>query len=50
LKDLEHEESMYNAGWSLGKEKMGDVPDFAKGIWDTNVTSTCLPACIDVLL
>ncbi len=22
---------MYNAGWSFGKEKMGDVPDFSKG-------------------
>jgi isopenicillin N synthase-like dioxygenase len=30
LSDLEDEASMYNAGWSLGKEKMGDTPDFAK--------------------
>eukprot|EP01134_Creolimax_fragrantissima_P006486 CFRG6486T1 len=36
LKELEHEESMYNAGWSLGKEKMGDVPDFAKGSFYAN--------------
>lgn len=27
---LEDEASMYNAGWSFGKEKMGDKPDFAK--------------------
>jgi isopenicillin N synthase-like dioxygenase len=27
---LEDESSMYNAGWSFGKEKMGDKPDFAK--------------------
>lgn len=30
LDKLEDEASMYNAGWSLGKEKMGDTPDFAK--------------------
>lgn len=30
LADLEDEKSMYNAGWSYGKEKMGDTPDFAK--------------------
>lgn len=30
LDALEDEASMYNAGWSLGKEKMGDSPDFAK--------------------
>ena len=28
---LEDAESMYNAGWSHGKEKLGDEPDFAKG-------------------
>eukprot|EP00808_Paulinella_micropora_P018464 g50016.t1 len=28
---LEHSESMYNAGWSHGKEKLGDRPDLAKG-------------------
>ena len=28
---LEDESSLYNAGWSFGKEKMGDTPDFAKG-------------------
>ena len=27
---LQDEASMYNAGWSFGKEKMGDKPDFAK--------------------
>lgn len=31
LKVLEDEGSMYNAGWSHGKEKLGDTPDFAKG-------------------
>ena len=31
LIELEDESSLYNAGWSLGKEKMGDVPDFGKG-------------------
>lgn len=30
LAGLEDETSMYNAGWSFGKEKMGDTPDFAK--------------------
>lgn len=30
LSRLEDENSMYNAGWSLGKEKMGDTPDFSK--------------------
>ncbi|CAM9211582.1 unnamed protein product [Ectocarpus fasciculatus] len=31
LSALEDETSMYNAGWSFGKEKMGDTPDYAKG-------------------
>lgn len=31
LQALEDEASLYNAGWSFGKEKMGDTPDFAKG-------------------
>lgn len=31
LKKLEHEESLYNVGWSYGKEKLGDKPDTAKG-------------------
>jgi len=31
LEKLEDEKSMYNAGWSHGKEKLGDKPDFAKG-------------------
>jgi isopenicillin N synthase-like dioxygenase len=30
LDELEDENSMFNAGWSFGKEKMGDTPDFAK--------------------
>jgi hypothetical protein len=33
---LEHAESMYNVGWSHGKEKMGDKPDFAKGSYYCN--------------
>jgi hypothetical protein len=28
---LEDPESMWNAGWSHGKEKFGDTPDIAKG-------------------
>ncbi|GMH86749.1 hypothetical protein TrVE_jg11929 [Triparma verrucosa] len=31
LEKLEDEKSLYNAGWSHGKEKLGDKPDFAKG-------------------
>eukprot|EP00929_Paragymnodinium_shiwhaense_P045046 TRINITY_DN23063_c0_g1_i1.p1 TRINITY_DN23063_c0_g1~~TRINITY_DN23063_c0_g1_i1.p1 ORF type:complete len:371 (+),score=94.36 TRINITY_DN23063_c0_g1_i1:94-1206(+) len=31
LANIEHEASMYNVGWSHGKEKLGDKPDFAKG-------------------
>lgn len=31
LNQLEDANSMYNSGWSLGKEKMGDKPDFSKG-------------------
>ena len=30
LKSLEDPTSFYNAGWSHGKEKLGDEPDFAK--------------------
>lgn len=29
--ELTDEESRYNTGWSHGKEKLGDKPDFAKG-------------------
>eukprot|EP00429_Kryptoperidinium_foliaceum_P131740 CAMPEP_0176271042 /NCGR_PEP_ID=MMETSP0121_2-20121125/45004_1 /TAXON_ID=160619 /ORGANISM="Kryptoperidinium foliaceum, Strain CCMP 1326" /LENGTH=372 /DNA_ID=CAMNT_0017611191 /DNA_START=55 /DNA_END=1173 /DNA_ORIENTATION=- len=39
LKALEDEESMYNAGWSHGKEKLGDKPDFAKGSFYFNPVS-----------
>eukprot|EP01090_Pellita_catalonica_P020611 TRINITY_DN7450_c0_g1_i1.p1 TRINITY_DN7450_c0_g1~~TRINITY_DN7450_c0_g1_i1.p1 ORF type:complete len:396 (+),score=66.68 TRINITY_DN7450_c0_g1_i1:110-1189(+) len=35
-KKLEHEDSMYNVGWSLGKEKIGDKPDLAKGSYYCN--------------
>lgn len=31
LKVLEDEGSLFNAGWSHGKEKLGDKPDLAKG-------------------
>jgi len=30
-KSLTDERSLYNAGWSHGKEKLGDKPDYAKG-------------------
>jgi hypothetical protein len=33
---LEHVESMYNVGWSHGKEKLGDKPDFGKGSYYCN--------------
>jgi isopenicillin N synthase-like dioxygenase len=43
-KDLEDESSMYNAGWSFGKEKMGDKPDFAKASFYFNpLTDNPLP-------
>jgi isopenicillin N synthase-like dioxygenase len=29
--ELEDEKSLYNAGWSFGKEKLGDTPDTSKG-------------------
>lgn len=31
LEKLEHQDSLWNAGWSYGKEKLGDKPDLAKG-------------------
>ena len=31
LKSLESEKTLFNAGWSHGKEKLGDKPDLAKG-------------------
>jgi isopenicillin N synthase-like dioxygenase len=33
---LEHEPSMWNAGWSHGKEKLGDIPDLSKGSFYAN--------------
>jgi isopenicillin N synthase-like dioxygenase len=33
---LEHEPSLWNVGWSHGKEKLGDNPDFAKGSFYAN--------------
>lgn len=33
---LEHEPSMWNAGWSHGKEKLGDIPDISKGSFYAN--------------
>ena len=39
LKDLEHEESLFNSGWCFGKEKMGDKPDTKKGSYYFNPLS-----------
>lgn len=36
LKSLEDPTSFYNAGWSHGKEKLGDEPDFAKASYYFN--------------
>lgn len=36
LAELEHPESMYNTGWSHGREKMGDQPDLCKGSFYAN--------------
>lgn len=33
---LERPETLWNAGWSHGKEKLGDVPDFSKGSFYAN--------------
>lgn len=33
---LEHPPSMFNVGWSHGKEKLGDKPDYAKGSFYAN--------------
>jgi hypothetical protein len=32
LAKLEHPESLWNAGWSCGREKIGDLPDYNKGV------------------
>jgi len=39
LAALEHEPSLFNAGWSHGKERLGDKPDFAKGSFYFNPLS-----------
>lgn len=39
LAKLEDETSMFNSGWSHGKEKLGDKPDFAKGSFYFNPLS-----------
>lgn len=39
LESLEHAPSMYNAGWSYGKEKLGDKPDTKKGSFYFNPLS-----------
>ncbi len=36
LRTLEHPTSLYNAGWSKGKEKIGNVPDELKGSFYAN--------------
>jgi isopenicillin N synthase-like dioxygenase len=41
LKSLEHEASLFNSGWSFGKEKLGDVPDTKKASFYFN------PLCDD---
>eukprot|EP00164_Ancoracysta_twista_P002192 GFYU01002894.1.p1 GENE.GFYU01002894.1~~GFYU01002894.1.p1 ORF type:complete len:371 (+),score=141.13 GFYU01002894.1:34-1113(+) len=35
-KKYEHEPSMYNVGWSFGKEKLGETPDISKGSYYCN--------------
>jgi len=45
---LEHEPSMWNSGWSHGKEKLGDKPDFAKGSFYFNPLHDSVP--VDNLL
>lgn len=39
LSKLEDPKSLYNAGWSHGKEKLGDKPDYAKGSFYFNPLS-----------
>jgi len=39
LKSLEDPASLFNSGWSHGKEKLGDKPDFAKGSYYFNPLS-----------
>lgn len=39
LDSLEDESSMFNSGWSFGKEKLGDVPDTKKGSYYFNPLS-----------
>jgi isopenicillin N synthase-like dioxygenase len=38
---LEDEKSMFNVGWSHGKEKLGDKPDLAKGSFYFNPLTDC---------
>jgi isopenicillin N synthase-like dioxygenase len=39
LSSLEHPESLYNSGWSFGKEKLGDKPDTKKASFYFNPLS-----------
>lgn len=39
LKSLEHPESLFNSGWSFGKEKLGDKPDTKKASFYFNPLS-----------
>jgi isopenicillin N synthase-like dioxygenase len=39
LKSLEHEDSLFNSGWSFGKEKLGDKPDVHKASYYFNPLS-----------
>jgi hypothetical protein len=36
LSKLEHPPSLYNAGWSKGREKIGNTPDELKGSFYAN--------------
>lgn len=44
---LEDPVSLYNAGWSHGKERMGDTPDFAKGSYYYNPVTDCPGSAAD---
>jgi isopenicillin N synthase-like dioxygenase len=39
LQSLEHQESLFNSGWSFGKEKLGDKPDMKKASFYFNPLS-----------
>jgi isopenicillin N synthase-like dioxygenase len=47
LQEITHKESLYNFGWSHGKEIMNGKPDFAKGSFYNNPVYDC-PPCINL--